>query len=94
MWNQDLYNKAVEHNHEVHRLKDSAARCGLVLGPVLLVLGAFMVLYPEWFKKSQQAGFLSEYFYDKAVSASFLLGVAFPYLSIRWLLKRRNTGHA
>lgn len=92
--NPELYQKAVKHNQEVNRLKTDLARVGLVLSPVLLVLGIFMVLHPEWFRKSQQAGFLSDYFYDRAVSAAFILGIGTPFFSIRWLQKKRDTGHA
>ena len=90
----ELYQKVVEHNAEVSRLKNGLSRLGLVISPLLLLLGCLMFAYPAIFKSSNPTFVLSDYFYFKAASALIILGLYFPYLSIRWLLKNRITDRA
>ena len=90
----ELYNKAIEHNEEGRRLKHRLSQVGLIIGPFLLILGCLMFVFPAWFKSTYQTGLMGLYFYDKAASASIIMGLYFPYLSIRWLLKNRNKGRA
>jgi len=92
--NPELYNKALEHNEEGRHLKNRLSKVGLIISPFLLVLGCLMFAFPAWFKSRYQTELMGLFFYEKAASASIILGLYFPYLSIRWLLKNRNQGRA
>ena len=86
-----LYKKAVEHNEEGRRLKNRLSQLALIICPLLLVLGCLLFAFPAKFRPSYPQGIMGDFWYDKTASALIILGLYFPYLSIRWLLKNRNT---
>jgi hypothetical protein len=90
----ELYKKVVEHNEEGRRLKYRLSRVGLIIGPLLFALGCLMFAFPVWFRAMYQTGLMGDYFYDKAASASIIMGLYFLYLSVRWLIENRNHDRA
>lgn len=86
----ELYEKIQEHNEEALRLRDKLSVVGLVVSPFLLLIGINLFVPPTYPGSGWSALGSGGYIQTKLSTMLIVMGLYFPYLSIKWRMKSRR----